>query len=58
VLPQGWYNLHPGGLCGMADKIPLGGAMNKGLALKMGQTHVQATKALLDKIEAGEIAAS
>jgi hypothetical protein len=42
----------------MADKIPLGGAMNKGLALKMGQTHVQATKALLDKIEAGEIAAS
>ena len=40
----------------MGDKIPLGAAMNKGLTLKMGQTHVQAyTKPLLEKIEAGEI---
>ena len=30
--------------------------MNKGLTIKMGQTHVQAyTKPLLDKIVAGEI---
>lgn len=40
----------------MGDKIPIGAAMNKGLTLKMGQTHVQAyTKPLLDKIVAGEI---
>ncbi len=46
----------PGVYVGMADKIPLGAAMNKGLTLKMGQTHVQAyTKPLLAKIEAGEI---
>src|SRR5215218_11032169 len=45
-----------GGYVGMADKIPLGAAMNKGLTLKMGQTHVQAyTKPLLEKITAGEI---
>ena len=30
--------------------------MNKGLTIKMGQTHVQRyTKPLLEKIEAGEI---
>lgn len=41
---------------GVADKIPLGAAMNKRLTFKMGQTHVQAyTKPLLAKIEAGEI---
>ena len=40
----------------MGDKIPLGAAMNKGLTIKMGQTHVQAyTKPLLEKIVAGEI---
>lgn len=45
----------PGVYVGMADKIPLGAAMNKGLTLKMLQTHVQAyTKPLLAKIEAGE----
>ena len=44
----------PGVYVGMADKIPLGAAMNKGLTLKMGQTHVQAyTKPLLEKIKAG-----
>ncbi|MET0169804.1 MAG: glutathione-dependent formaldehyde dehydrogenase, partial [Aliihoeflea sp.] len=46
----------PGVYVGMADKVPLGAAMNKGLTIKMGQTHVQAyTKPLLEKIEAGAI---
>ncbi len=46
----------PGVYVGMADNIPIGAAMNKGLTLKMGQTHVQAyTAPLLKKIEAGEI---
>ncbi len=40
----------------MGDKIPLGAAMNKGLTLKMGQTHVQAyTQKLLKKIVDGDI---
>jgi threonine dehydrogenase-like Zn-dependent dehydrogenase len=38
---------------GLLDKIPFGAAMNKGLTLKVGQTHVQRyTKLLLEKIEA------
>jgi threonine dehydrogenase-like Zn-dependent dehydrogenase len=46
----------PGVYVGMIDKFPFGGAMNKGLTIKMGQTHVQRyTKPLLEKIEAGEI---
>jgi threonine dehydrogenase-like Zn-dependent dehydrogenase len=46
----------PGVYVGMLDKIPLGAAMNKGLTLKMGQTHVQRyLQPLLNKIEAGEI---
>ena len=46
----------PGVYVGMIDKFPFGGAMNKGLTLKMGQTHVQRyTQPLLEKIEAGEI---
>jgi threonine dehydrogenase-like Zn-dependent dehydrogenase len=46
----------PGVYVGMADKLPIGAAMNKGLTIKMGQTHVQAyTKPLLEKIVAGEI---
>ncbi len=46
----------PGVYVGVADKFPIGAAMNKGLTVKMGQTHVQAyTKRLLAKIEAGEI---
>jgi threonine dehydrogenase-like Zn-dependent dehydrogenase len=46
----------PGVYVGMGDKIPLGAAMNKGLTIKTGQTHVQAyTKPLLKRIEAGEI---
>jgi threonine dehydrogenase-like Zn-dependent dehydrogenase len=46
----------PGVYVGMGDKIPLGAAMNKGLTMKMGQTHVQAyTHPLLARIEAGDI---
>jgi threonine dehydrogenase-like Zn-dependent dehydrogenase len=46
----------PGVYVGMGDKIPLGAAMNKGLTIKTGQTHVQAyTKPLLQRIEAGDI---
>jgi threonine dehydrogenase-like Zn-dependent dehydrogenase len=46
----------PGVYVGLLDKIPFGAAMNKGLTIKMGQTHVQKyTKPLLEKIEKGEI---
>ena len=46
----------PGVYVGMGDKIPLGAAMNKGLTIKTGQTHVQAyTKPLLKLIEDGKI---
>ncbi|UVC12205.1 hypothetical protein IHQ71_29680 (plasmid) [Rhizobium sp. TH2] len=45
----------PGVYVGFGDKIPLGVAMNKGLTLKMGQTHVQKyTKPSLEKIVAAE----
>lgn len=46
----------PGVYLGALDKIPFGAAMNKGLTIKMGQTHVQRyLKPLLQKIEAGEL---
>ena len=46
----------PGVYVGAPDKIPMGAAMNKGLTMNMGQTHVQRyTKPLLEKIEAGDI---
>ena len=46
----------PGVYLGKLDDIPFGPAMNKGLTLKMGQTHVQRyLKLLLDKIMNGEI---
>ena len=46
----------PGVYVGMIDKFPFGAAMNKGLTIKTGQTHVQKyTQVLLDKIESGEI---
>lgn len=46
----------PGVYLGFLDKIPFGAAMNKGLTMKMGQTHVHRyLKPLLQKIEAGEI---
>jgi threonine dehydrogenase-like Zn-dependent dehydrogenase len=41
---------------GVVDKIPFGAAFNKGLTLKMGQTHVQRyLQPLLDRIVAGDI---
>lgn len=46
----------PGVYGGLADKIPLGALMNKGLTLKTGQTHVQRyMQPLLERIERGEI---
>lgn len=46
----------PGVYVGMADKIPLGAFMNKGLTWKTGQTHMHRyMQPLLDRIEAGEI---
>jgi threonine dehydrogenase-like Zn-dependent dehydrogenase len=45
----------PGVYIGILDKIPFGAAMNKGLTLKMGQTHVQKyLEPLLTMIESGE----
>ena len=53
--PAGTLSI-PGVYGGLLDKIPLGAAMNKGLTIKSGQTHVQAyTKPLLKRIEAGDI---
>ncbi|MDY6945718.1 MAG: zinc-dependent alcohol dehydrogenase, partial [Pseudomonadota bacterium] len=46
----------PGVYVGLLDKVPFGAAMNKGLTIKTGQTHVQRyTQPLLDKILAAEI---
>jgi threonine dehydrogenase-like Zn-dependent dehydrogenase len=46
----------PGVYTGAATAIPMGAAMNKGLTLKMGQTHMQRYLApLLEKIEEGAI---
>jgi threonine dehydrogenase-like Zn-dependent dehydrogenase len=46
----------PGVYVGFLDKIPFGAAMNKGLTMKMGQTHVQAySELLLDMIQNGKI---
>jgi threonine dehydrogenase-like Zn-dependent dehydrogenase len=46
----------PGVYAGFDDKIPLGAFMNKGLAMKTGQTHMMRyMKPLLDIIEKGEI---
>jgi threonine dehydrogenase-like Zn-dependent dehydrogenase len=45
----------PGVYIGILDKIPFGAAMNKGLTLKMGQTHVQKyLEPLLTMIASGE----
>jgi len=41
---------------GLIDKVPMGAAFNKGLTLKMGQTHVQKyMRPLLDLVRGGEI---
>jgi threonine dehydrogenase-like Zn-dependent dehydrogenase len=46
----------PGVYVGLIDKMPFGAAVNKGLRIKTGQTHVQRYgKALLEKIEGGQI---
>jgi threonine dehydrogenase-like Zn-dependent dehydrogenase len=46
----------PGVYIGFLDKIPFGAAMNKGLTMKMGQTHVpRYHEKLLEKIQADEI---
>ncbi len=46
----------PGVYIGFPDKLPFGAAMNKGLTMKMGQTHVAKYHTmLLDRIEAGDI---
>ncbi len=46
----------PGVYGGFLDKVPLGAAFNKGLTLRMGQTHVQRyLPKLLETIERGEI---
>ncbi len=44
---------------GMLDTIPFGAAFNKGLTLKMGQTHVHRyMRPLFDRIRRGELDAS
>ena len=46
----------PGVYGGFDDKIPMGAFMNKGLAMKTGQTHMMRfMKPLLNKVESGEI---
>ena len=63
VLREMIYVCRPGGLIsipgvygGLADKIPMGAAMNKGLTFRMGQTHVQRwTPDLLRRIEEEQI---
>ena len=46
----------PGVYGGFIDKVPMGAAFNKGLTLKMGQTHVHKyLPRLLQHIEAGDI---
>ena len=46
----------PGVYGGMVDKIPFGAAMNKGLTIRTGQTHVKRwTDDLLQRIEDGQI---
>ncbi len=63
ALREALYACRPGGIVsvagvfgGMADKIPLGAFMNKGLTLRTGQTHVKRfAEDLLRRIEEGEI---
>jgi threonine dehydrogenase-like Zn-dependent dehydrogenase len=53
--PAGTVSM-PGVYGGLADKIPLGMFMNKGLTLRTGQTHVNRwTDDLLHRIEEGQI---
>src|SRR6185369_4975065 len=46
----------PGVYGGLLDKVNFGAAFNKGLTLKMGQTHVQRyMRPLLERVVSGEI---
>jgi len=46
----------PGVYGGLADKIPVGAFMNKGLTFKTGQTHMQRyLRPLLERVQKGEI---
>lgn len=46
----------PGVYVGMVDKLPFGAAMNKGLTIKTGQTHVRRyMQPLFDLVQAGKI---
>jgi threonine dehydrogenase-like Zn-dependent dehydrogenase len=46
----------PGVYVGFADKVPVGAAMNKGLSIRLGQTHMQRYLApLLERVQNGEI---
>ena len=46
----------PGVYGGLLDKVPFGAAFNKGIIMKMGQTHMQKyMKPLLEKVEQGKI---
>ena len=46
----------PGVYLGYLDKVPMGAAMNKGLTMKMGQTHVHRyLEPLLKRVQSGEI---
>jgi len=46
----------PGVYGGVADKIPLGAVMNKGLTIRTGQTHMQKyMRPLLERIQNGDI---
>jgi threonine dehydrogenase-like Zn-dependent dehydrogenase len=46
----------PGVYIGVVDKLPFGAAMNKGLTMKMGQTHMHRYMApLLERIQKNEI---
>lgn len=47
----------PGVYLGMLDNVPFGAAMNKGLTIKTGQTHVRRyMQPLFNRITAGELA--
>jgi threonine dehydrogenase-like Zn-dependent dehydrogenase len=46
----------PGVYGGFIDKVPFGSAMNRGLTIRTGQTHVQRyLQPLLQRVQAGEI---
>jgi len=63
VLREMMYVCRPAGVLsiagvygGMVDKIPFGAAMNKGLTIRTGQTHVKRwTDELLQRISDGQI---